>query len=254
MMNMVLGKKDLNSDDFYKFFEGYESDKYVDEEFNKLYNKPFDSAVLAVQREILEIKEEMVSDNIFEREIILSKISNGYYRPYIKNVFKLLAKKYDLIKAKEDIYTFVIPIEIDYNNNEIMDIDWFFKYLNTQFSEFLIKSKKIYLTDNLFLIPLVRKISRGKHKGIDHHYIIIDNSLKVIYIYKVNNLRYLEDKSNLYKFLNNMYSKVRLKLFIKDLTIKAPIMASNNLDIMKLVFKGKINNFYRDGKLIKQYK
>lgn len=255
--NHPLEPNMLNSSDFYDLFENYEEIReIIDEEYKKLRPHPtaiIDYDVIRIEEHLLKIKDEMIENNEYERKIRRKQ----YYRRGVSNniiiqAFDILSKKYNLFEAREGLYYYILPLDEINNEDKLMNTQWFFKEDNTQFSEFLVKSEKIFVDEELFIIPIVRKISRGKKKGVYSHYILIDNSLKEIYLYTVSDFRYLERRSSLYKLLNNLFSKGRAQLFIKYLIDNAPKMAHNNNIIMKSIFKGKTGNFYRNQILIKR--
>lgn len=246
----------LKSLNLYDLFENYEQIKeIIDEEFDKLLpfeTKFVDLNVVIIEAEILKIKEELIQNDEYERRIRRNRFYSPNYKNWMINqAFDILSKKYNLIEIKEG-YQFILPLDEIDNKENIINTQWFFKEYKTQFYKFLTKSKKVYVKEGLFIIPVVRKISRGKKRGIYNHYILIDNSLNEIYLYTVSDFRYLESRSNLYKLINNLFSKGRTQLFVEHLIDNAPKMAYNNNNIMKSIFKGKIGNFYRNQVLIKR--
>lgn len=247
----------LKSSDLYDLFENYgESKEIIDEEYDNLRKFPIsilDHEVVRIENELLKIREEMIQKGEHERNIRRKQFS----RDGIKNItliqaFDILSKKYNLIEIKEGLYIYVLPFNEINDKEKIMRTNWFFKEYDTQFYKFLIKSEKILVLEELFLVPILHKISKGKKKGVYNHYIFIDNGLQEIYLYTVNDFRYLESRSSLYKLLNNLYSKGRAQLFIDYLIDKAPKIAYNNNIIMKSIFNNKIGNFYRSKRLIER--
>jgi hypothetical protein len=247
----------LKSFDLYNSFENYgEIKEIIDEEYENLRKFPIsilDFEVVRIEKELLKIKEEMIQKNEYERSIRRKQFSRrGINNITLIQAFDILSKKYKLIESKEGLYLYVLTFDEINDKENVMRTNWFFKEYNTQFYKFMTKSEKILVLEELFLVPIVHKISRGKKKGIYSHYIFIDNGLQEIYLYTVNDFRYLERRSSLYKLLNNLYSKGRTQLFIESLIDKAPKIAYNNNIIMKSIFNGKIGNFYRSNALIER--
>lgn len=252
-----IGPSKLKSSDLYNLFVNYgEIKEIIDEEYDNLRKFPIsllDFEVVRIENELLKIREEMIQKDEYERNIRRKQFSRqGIRNITLIQAFDILSKKYNLIESKEGLYSYILRFDEINDKESIIRTNWFFKEYNTHFYKFLIKSEKILITEELFLVPILRKISRGKKKGVYNHYILIDNSLQEIYLYTVNDFRYLERRNSLHKLLNNLYSKGRAQLFIDDLIDEAPKMAYNNNSIMKSIFKGKIGNFYRSQMLIKR--
>lgn len=247
----------IRSSDFYHLFEDAEEIQDIIDKVFSMMRSPnttfLDETVVLVESEILKIKEEMIQNNKFEGKIQRNHFyKHNYTSSNFTRAFDMLSIKYNLIEVKSGVYKYILPLDEINNEDKIMNTQWFFKDDNTQFSEFLVRSKMIFVDEELFIIPIVRKISRGKKKGVYSHYILIDNSLKEIYLYTVSDFRYLESKSSLNKLIRNLFSKERAQLFAEHLIDNAPKMAYNNNNIMKSIFKGKIGNFYRNQILIKR--
>jgi len=245
---------DLNSDDspqVVKDKRNRELEIIISEEKNKILDYSSDYAIADLQDELVVMFDGMAINNELMKEIDVNEFYNGNNRAVIDKGFQMLSKKYkELNKVKKGKY--LINLGLRDTIIEDIKIQWFFKERNTCISNFLMESEKIIIGDGLFLIPLLRKIVRGKEKGLHYYYILLDNTLRTIDIYEVTNLRYLDNKSSLYKLLKNTFPGESFNYILKHITGKAPIMAFKNLDIMNLTFKGKIGNFYRDKKLIKQ--
>lgn len=247
----------IRSSDFYHLFEDDEEIQDIVDGVFSMMRSPkttfLDETVVLVESEILKIKEEMIRNNKFEEKIQRNHFyKQNYNSSNFTRAFDMLSIKYNLIEVKSGVYKYILPLDEIDNANKINDTQWFFKEDNTQFSEFLVKSEKIFVDKELFIIPIVHKITRGKKKGVYNHYILIDNCLQEIYQYTVSDFRYLERRSSLYKLPHNLFPKERAQLFVEHLVEKAPKMAYNNNIILKSIFKGKIGNFYRNKILIKR--
>lgn len=238
----------LKSSDFYPPEPCLTSERIINEIFYNLVKRE-DVKIAELEDIFLEILEELNNEHELTREISVNAF-RAIYGDHVDKGFKLLSNKYEeLIEVEDNKYLIIRGLK-SFTNDP--NIKWFFNDWNTCFGKFLKASKKVMISDSLFVIPLFRNIQRGKNKGLYYYYTLIDNQLGTITIYEVNNLRYLHNKSKLHILLRNMYPNKVSKTMINYLTNKAPKIASENLDMMKDVYKGKMGNFYRDKKLIKQ--
>lgn len=254
-------KENIAASDFYGWFTGPDVEEVVDQEFGRLSNITAMNMIYA-QTEIINLKDYLLKSKLYEEEIKFYNLPPlGKKSSYYVKAFRGLINKFKLIKVNDDTYTVltynneIYDKLIDYNYSMCVSVnnnnDMYFKYYNTKFNKFLIESEKLYITNTIFILPLTHKILRGKNKGIHYYYLIIDNELETITQHEVPNLRFINDNSTIYKFLSKIYSKMRLNVFIEELTQTAPKIGVNNENIIKKVFNNRTSLFYNDNKLLK---
>lgn len=115
-------------------------------------------------------------------------------------------------------------------------------------TEFLDKSKKVYINPDMFFISF-------RYKSEDKFYIlVVNNILENIELYQLNSLNYLNKQHNVYYIIEtNRDDKFKDLNELKNYVIKTCQKYTNyNQDILYKVYKN-IDNFKNDKTISKQY-
>lgn len=117
-----------------------------------------------------------------------------------------------------------------------------------QLIEFLDKSKKVYVNEDMFFVPF-------KYKQDDKFYLlVVNNVLENIEAYQLNSLNYLNKQHNVYYIIEtNKADKFKDIRALKDYIIRTCQRYTNyNSELLYRVYS-KVDNFKKEKTIVKQY-
>lgn len=203
-----------------------------------------------------------ILDNPRAKELINDKFIPIQDNWQIRNSgqYKLVKKEEETPNKKEIDSEHVAVVE---NREEILkdfkfNVDlakmFYEDFKEDNLKEFLMQSNKVSIDENMTFIPI--KIG-NKNNYI--YVLFVDNQIENLSLFRVKNLRYINEQSNLYTLLKNLLpfeiterSKVFLR-FLRSFTNELSKYIIQNEKLLKDIYNN-LNDFYKDSRILKQFK
>jgi len=243
-----IDERDINEDNNIK--EAFKHE-YENQQLLEMISGKFDEAkeqgnhYITSHRDILDHPraKELINDEFIPSQNEWEIRNSGQYK-FIAQIKPKAESKKEEIKSET----------LDKFNFDIMINPMFYEGLdNDNLKKFLSEAHNIPINSDMVFIPI--KINNINN----HHYVLfIDNKIQTLSLFRIKNLRYINEQSNLIKLLNNILPTITINkqenyhYFLKSFTKELSEQLIFNERLLNEIYKDT-NDIYKDKRILKQF-